>query len=160
MSAREEHARRLAYLLEQYSLEHRRQAHRVLAALCVPLVLWSAIAVIWTIPVPPSLGQPGFWSVMLQIAVFAWYWKHSQRLGIGMLGVLIGLSVATHFMALAMEPPMLRQTGLVVLVLAWAGLFAGRLLEYPRPSLRSMLATFFIGPAWLLDGLLRRLGMS
>ena len=55
----------MEHLLDRYGNDHRHAGHRWLMGCCVLLIVWSAIVLVWTIPVPPMLGRPGFWAVML-----------------------------------------------------------------------------------------------
>ena len=160
MHSREENAEYFAYLLDRYSKDHRHSGHRWLMAVCVLLIIWSAIALVWTIPVPPMLGRPGFWAVMLQVPLFSWYWKYSRRVGAAMFIVLLVLSLLTHLLYSAVDPMQLRHVALGAFLLGWLGVLLGRFLEQPRPSLRDELAAFFVGPAWFMDRLLKRSGFS
>ena len=42
-----------------YSDDHRNHANQRLHVICVPLILWSVIALLWTIPSPASLFNDG-----------------------------------------------------------------------------------------------------
>ena len=160
MHSREENAEYFAHLLDRYGNDHRHAGHRWLVGCCVLLIVWSAIVLVWTIPVPPMLGRPGFWAVMLEVLLFSWYWKYSRRIGAAMFVALLLLSLLTHLIYSVTDPIQLRGWALGMFLLAWLGTLLGRFLEQPRPSLRDELAAFFVGPAWFMDRLLQRLGFS
>ena len=160
MHTREENTEYFAHLLDRYGNDHRHAGHRWLMALCALLIVWSAIALIWTIPVPPMLGRPGFWAVMLEVLLFSWYWKYSRRIGAAMFVAMLVLSLLTHLIYSLIDPIQLRGLALGTFLLGWLGVLLGRFLEQPRPSLRDELASFFVGPAWFMDRLLQRLGIS
>ncbi|HEY9131594.1 MAG TPA: DUF962 domain-containing protein [Dyella sp.] len=160
MYTREENEARFAQLLDRYDQDHRQAGHRRLLALCLPLLLWSAIALVWTIPVPPGIGRPGLWSVGLQVLLFTWYWKHSRRLGLAMFIVMLALSLLTYTIDIDIAPSRLRSIATVTLLAGGFGVLAGRLLERPPLGLRDALAGLFVGPAWLLDRLLQRIGLG
>ena len=44
-------------------------------------------------------------------------------------------------------------------VVAWVGQFIGHAIEGRRPSFLTDLAYLLVGPAWLMDKLLRRVGI-
>jgi uncharacterized membrane protein YGL010W len=46
-----------------------------------------------------------------------------------------------------------------VFVVAWMGQFTGHAIEGRRPSFLTDLAYLLVGPAWLMDKLLRRVGI-
>ena len=146
--------------LDSYAGDHRHPVNQRLHEVCVPLILWSAIALMWTIPVPALLGRPGFWSVAAQVLAFAWYWKHSRRLGGAMLLVFVLLDLLTAWVFARYGTGTLRWSAVAVFAVAWVGQFVGHAIEGRRPSFLTDLSYLLVGPAWLLDKLLRRLGLG
>ncbi|MHA6205076.1 Mpo1 family 2-hydroxy fatty acid dioxygenase [Dyella soli] len=145
--------------LDSYSADHQHPTNRLLHWICVPLILWCAIALMWTIPVPPAIGRPGFWAVGVLVLVFAWYWKHSHRLGGALLIALAALALITELAYRQLGPGSLRLLAAGVFVVAWIGQFVGHAIEGRRPSFLTDLTYLLVGPAWLLDKLLRRVGV-
>ena len=146
--------------LDSYSQDHQHPINRALHWVCVPLIVWSAIALLWTLPVPESLLRPGAWAVFTIVLAFAWYWQRSHRLG---AGLLIALAVLAFLCAAAFEsmgPARMRWLALGVFVIAWIGQFGGHLIEGRRPSFLTDLAYLLIGPAWLMDKFLNRIGLK
>ena len=146
--------------LDSYGRDHQHPTNQVLHWICVPLIVWSAIAMLWTAPVPESLLRPGAWAVFAIVLAFTWYWKHSHRLG-GALLVVLGLfALSCYGLFQQLGAMHLLQLGIGVFVLAWIGQFIGHRIEGRRPSFLTDLAYLLIGPAWLMDKLLRRLGFK
>lgn len=146
--------------LDSYAGDHRHPINQRLHEICVPLILWSAIALFWTVPVPALLGRPGFWSVGVQVLAFAWYWKHSRRLGGAMLVAFALLDLLTAWLFGELGASMLRWSAVAVFAVAWVGQFVGHAIEGRRPSFLTDLSYLLVGPAWLMDKLLRRLGLG
>lgn len=146
--------------LDSYSRDHQHPTNQVLHWICVPLILWSAIAMMWTIPVPESLLHPGAWSVLAIVLAFTWYWKHSHRLGGALLIVLVLFALSCYYLFQQFGPSDLLKLGIAVFVVAWIGQFIGHVIEGRRPSFFTDLAYLLVGPAWLMDKLLRRLGFK
>jgi len=146
--------------LDNYSRDHQHPTNRLLHWICVPLIAWSAVALLWTVPVPSLLGRPGLWAVALLVAAFAWYWKHSHRLGGAMLVFMLLLALSCEGLFRLLGPANLRGLALGVFVLAWIGQFIGHKIEGRRPSFLTDLAYLLVGPAWLMDKLLRRFGSA
>jgi uncharacterized membrane protein YGL010W len=146
--------------LDSYADDHRHPLNQRLHEICVPLILWSAIALLWTVPVPALLGRPGFWSVAAQVLAFAWYWKHSRRLGGAMFVLFVVLDLLTAWLFGTWGASMLRWSALAVFAMAWVGQFVGHAVEGRRPSFLTDLSYLLVGPAWLMDKLLRRLGLG
>lgn len=146
--------------LDSYSRDHRHPTNRLLHWICVPLIVWCVVAILWTVPVPSMLGRPGFWSVGVQVLAFAWYWKHSRRLAGALLIVFVLLDLLTELLYRQLGPMTLLWSALGAFAVAWVGQFVGHAIEGRRPSFLTDLAYLLIGPAWLMDKLLRRLGLG
>ncbi|MEO7012768.1 MAG: Mpo1-like protein [Dokdonella sp.] len=140
-----------------YSQDHRNPLNRVIHWICVPAILWAVMAALWAIPVPASIGRPGFWCGMALIAAFAFYWRLSRPIGIAMLVVFVAFGLLTEWLFRSIGANQLMWTAVSVFVLAWIGQFIGHLIEGARPSFFTDLAYLLIGPAWLADKLMRQL---
>ena len=143
-----------------YSADHRNSVNRLIHWVCVPAILWSVIAALWCIPVPVSIGRPGFWCGLALIAAFAFYWKMSRPIGIAMLLVFIAFGLITEVLYRAIGPSNLLWIALGIFVFAWIGQFIGHVIEGARPSFFTDLAYLLIGPAWLAGKLMRRLNIG
>jgi uncharacterized membrane protein YGL010W len=144
--------------LDSYSRDHQHPTNQIFHWICVPLIVWSAIAMMWTIPVPETWFRPGAWAVLAIVLSFAWYWKHSRRLAAFLLITLVVFALSCAWIFEHEGPARLLRLGILVFVVAWIGQFIGHLIEGRRPSFLTDLAYLLIGPAWLMDKLLRRLG--
>lgn len=143
--------------LDSYSQNHRNPLNRIIHWICVPAILWAVMAALWAIPVPASIGRPGFWCGMAIIAAFAFYWRLSRPIGIAMLVVFIVFGLFTEWLFRTIGPSYLLWTAVIVFVIAWIGQFIGHVIECARPSFFTDLAYLLIGPAWLADKLMRQL---
>jgi uncharacterized membrane protein YGL010W len=140
-----------------YSKDHQNPVNRLIHWICVPVILWTVIAALWAIPVPASIGRPGFWAGMAMVAAFAFYWKMSKPIGLAMLIVFIVLGLFTEFLYRTIGPAQLLWVAASAFVLAWIGQFIGHLVEGARPSFFTDLAYLLIGPAWLAGKIMRRM---
>ncbi len=143
-----------------YSRDHRHPTNRLIHWVCVPLILWSVIAALWAIPVPSSIGRPGFWAAMAMVGAFAFYWRMSKPIGLGMLVVFIVFGAVTELLHRQFGPGQLLWIAGGVFVLAWIGQFIGHVIEGARPTFFADLAYLLIGPAWLTGKLMRRLNIA
>lgn len=146
--------------LDSYSQDHQHPINRLLHWICVPLIVWSALALLWTVPVPTSLLRPGAYAVFAIVLAFAWYWKRSHRLGTALLIALAILALICAWVFAPLGPARMRWLALGVFVVAWIGQFIGHLFEGRRPSFFTDLAYLLVGPAWLMDKLLNRIGLK
>jgi uncharacterized membrane protein YGL010W len=143
-----------------YSKDHQNPTNRLIHWICVPAILWSVIAAAWTIPVPMSIGKPGFWCGLIMVGVLTFYWRLSRPLGAAMIALFLVLALITHFAYEAFGPTRLLELAAAVFVLAWIGQFVGHKIEGARPSFFTDLAYLLIGPAWLVGKLMRRAGVA
>jgi uncharacterized membrane protein YGL010W len=143
-----------------YSKDHQNPTNRAIHWICVPAILWSAIAAIWTLPVPSSFGQPGLWCALLMVGVLSFYWRLSRPLGAAMIALFVVLALITHFAYDALGPTRLLELAAAVFVIAWIGQFIGHKVEGARPSFFTDLVYLLIGPAWLVGKLMRRAGIA
>ena len=80
-----------------YGADHQNPTNRLIHWICVPAILWSVIALLWIVPVPPSIGRPGFWCALLMVGALTFYWRLSRPLGAAMIALFIALALLTHF---------------------------------------------------------------
>lgn len=142
-----------------YAASHRDPANRLIHWVCVPLMLWSTVALLWLIPVSPRLGKPGLWAAAAMLALFAFYQRLSRRVGLAMVPVLIVCGVASDGLRRLLGPQDLLWVALVVLVASLLGQLAGHRVEGSKPAFLSDATHLLIAPAWLAGQVLQRLGI-
>jgi len=154
--------RKINVLLDEYGASHVNAVNKAIHWICVPPIVWSVVALLWSIPFPWEIGQgivPLNWAVIALIAVQIYYLRLSRRLGMG----LMLYNLAMLWLTAGVEdhsPWPLWQVALVVFVLAWIGQFVGHVFEGKRPSFFRDLQFLLIGPAWLLSFVYRRLNLA
>jgi uncharacterized membrane protein YGL010W len=153
--------RQIDALLDQYSSDHRNPTNQWIHLLCVPAIVWSVTAMLWTIPVPPGgWFRPGAFSALAMCLAWAWYWRLSRPLAMGLfvcffLAVLLNNWIATSF---GMSTLLYLAIG--VFVVAWIGQFIGHIYEGRRPSFFTDLEFLLVGPLWTLRKLYQRIGID
>jgi uncharacterized membrane protein YGL010W len=149
-------------LLDEYGASHRDPLNKAIHWICVPLIVWSVVALLWSIPFPWRIGSgivPLNWAVLALIPAQIYYFRLSRRLGSGlMLYNLLMLWIAAAVEAHSAWP--LWQVAAAVFVLTWIGQFVGHLVEGKRPSFFKDLQFLLIGPAWLMVFIYRWAGLS
>ena len=147
-------------LLDQYSDDHRNATNQWIHLLCVPAIVWSVTALLWTIPVPPGWFRPGAFAGFAMVAALAWYWRMSPRLWIGITIAFIGFAWIDYAIASRYGMRGLLVTAIAVFVVAWLGQFYGHKVEGKRPSFFTDLKFLLVGPMWTLRKLYQRMGLS
>lgn len=146
--------------LGNYAEDHRNPTNVLIHWICVPAILWTVVAALWVIPVPPLLGRPGLWAGAAMFFAIVFYLRLSRMLGLAMLGVFVALGVLTEWLYRELGPANLLYLAIGVFVVAWIAQFVGHHIEGKRPSFLTDLAYLLIGPVWIVAKLLRRAGLS
>jgi len=148
-------------LLEEYGDSHKNPANKFIHWICVPVIVWTVVALLWSIPFPLSLQIvwiPVNWATLALVLAQIYYFRLSFKLGLGLLAYNV-LMIWITVWVMAVSPWPLWQVALAVFVLAWIGQFIGHVFEGKRPSFFKDLQFLLIGPAWLMSFIYRRLGI-
>jgi uncharacterized membrane protein YGL010W len=145
-----------------YSADHRNGVNQRIHLFAVPLILWSVIGLLWSIPVPGTLFRPGLWAALAMFAGWMFYYRASRPIGFGMLAVFVAMAWLTRWLHDALGTTGLLQLSVGVFVVAWIAQFIGHSKRYEgkKPSFLTDLRYLLIGPAWVMSKLYRRLGWS
>ncbi|GAB4357800.1 MAG: DUF962 domain-containing protein [Gammaproteobacteria bacterium] len=142
--------------LDDYGASHQHPVNKAIHWVCVPVILWTLLALIW----PIQLGVSPWINLCTAFMLFClWFYARlSWPITIGMAAIAL-ISVALIQWHLHQVSWPLWQTALTLFVLAWIGQFIGHKIEGKRPSFFEDLQFLLIGPAWLLSFVYRRLGI-
>lgn len=144
-----------------YSADHRNRANQLIHVVCVPAIVWSIVAALWSIPAPGTWFRDGFWAGLAMFAATLFYYRQSRALGLGMLAMFALMALASNAILELSGRPALLAGAAGVFVLAWTGQFVGHSARFEgrRPSFLTDLRYLLVGPAWVLAKLYRRLGL-
>jgi uncharacterized membrane protein YGL010W len=145
-------------LLGNYSEDHRNPVNKLIHWICVPAIVWTVVALLWLIPVPTGLGQPGLWAALAMVGATSYYVRLSRPLAYAMLVAFVALAALTHLLHGWLGPAILLWTAVGVFVAAWIAQFVGHHIEGKRPSFLTDIGYLLIGPLWLMAHLFRRAG--
>lgn len=146
--------------LDEYGESHVNKINKTLHWICVPLIVWSLLGVLWSLPVPAAFVEISplmNWGMLFILASVVYYFIMSIPLAIGMLLVIVPMIGLLQW-ASGLSVP-LWALSLTVFVIAWIGQFIGHMFEGKRPSFFKDLQFLMIGPIWLLGFVYRRLGI-
>lgn len=156
--------RKIDQLLTEYGESHQNATNKAIHWICVPLIFFSVIGLIASIPsgmVQSVLGEGNpyaNWATVVLVVAIAYYVSLSITLSVGMvLFAMLCLFTADIIVRLNMAP--LWAVSLVVFVLAWIGQFYGHEVEGKKPSFLKDLQFLLIGPAWLMHFLYKKAGI-
>ena len=138
--------RKIDELFARYAESHQNPTNKAIHWVCVPLITWSVVAMLWA-------WTPAAAYVFIAFALVV-YTRLSPVIAIGMLGVMAAL---VYPMTLLGQH--LLTTAIVVFVVAWIGQFIGHMIEGRKPSFFEDLGFLLVGPAWLLSFVYQRAGI-
>ena len=146
--------------LGNYSDDHRHPTNILVHWICVPMILWAVIALLWVVPVPAMIGRAGLWAAVAMVLAFAFYLRLSRPLAFAMLGVFVAFGLVTEGLYRSLGPSPLLWLAVAMFVIAWIGQFIGHHIEGKKPSFLKDLQFLLIGPAWLMSKLYAKLGIG
>ncbi len=147
--------KRLETWLAEYGESHRHPLNKRLHWVCVPLIVFSLLGLLRSVPFPGDWPVWVNWAALLVTLALFYYAALAPRLVPAMLVVLLGTLWLVEWLAGQALP--LWQGCLAIFVLAWIGQFIGHEIEGKRPSFFQDLQFLLIGPLWLLAFVYRRL---
>jgi uncharacterized membrane protein YGL010W len=146
--------------LAEYGESHRHPTNKTIHWICVPVIVFSLIGLLWSLPVPEAFVRisPAMnWAVLFAMAAVVYYFILSVPLGLGMVAVLAGMLSLSWWLDGRAVP--LWVISVAIFVAAWIGQFVGHHIEGRKPSFFKDLQFLMIGPVWLLAFVYRRLGI-
>ncbi len=135
-------------LLDQYSESHLNHTNELIHLVCVPLIVFSLLGLVWWIHPLAALA--------VSLAALAYYFQLSRPFALGMLAMTAVMLGLLH----AMPPLTVLPVSITVFVLAWIGQFIGHKIEGKKPSFFDDLRFLLIGPLFVLGFLYRRLRVA
>jgi uncharacterized membrane protein YGL010W len=147
--------RRIDELLAEYGESHQNTTNKTIHWICVPLIFFSIVALIASIPADVLIKMAGEqdaftnWATLVLLLATVYYVSLSIPLTIGLVLFSIGcLEMAFYLSNLNLLS--LWQIALIIFVLAWIGQFYGHNIEGKKPSFLKDIQFLLIGPAWLM----------
>ena len=135
-------------LISIYAESHRNPTNEVIHFICVPVIVFSFLGLIW------ALHPLAAVAVMLLSLVY--YFRLSVSFGVGMLL----MSGAMLWVLTVLPQAQVLPISIGVFVVAWIGQFIGHKIEGKKPSFFDDLRFLLIGPLFVLSFLYRRLRIS
>jgi uncharacterized membrane protein YGL010W len=151
--------RRVDQWLVAYGQSHQNAVNKRLHWICVPMIVWCVIALLWCVPTGLGSHRAINWGTGATLAALAYYAALSPRLALGAV-MLLGAMIASIELVWSLGAGIQWRIATALFVLAWMGQFVGHRIEGKRPSFFQDLQFLLIGPLWLLADSYRRLGLK
>ena len=153
--------RSIESLLDEYGESHQNPVNKLIHWIAVPTIVWTIIALLWSIPFPFETGLdavPVNWATIGLLLAQIYWFRLSISLGLGLL-LFNTLMIQITVLISQFSSWPLWKLALVVFVGAWVLQFIGHAIEGRRPSFFKDLQFLLIGPAWLMAFAYRALGL-
>lgn len=147
--------------LEEYSEGHTHPTNILIHRFCVPLIEFSLLGFLWSLPTPPIFLQNPFinWATLFLSASFVFYVRLSVPLTIGLLlQSFLMVSFFSVWNKMGLAP--LWQVSVPLFTVAWIFQFIGHKIEGKKPSFFKDLQFLLIGPLWTLTPFYHFLGIK
>jgi len=145
---------------QKYGESHQNPINKIIHWICIPLIMFSLMGMLWSIPLPSSIQVHPLINLgtLLIVGAMIFYVKLSPALAFGML--LVGNAMLYGNYLLSQQNINLFQISLLIFFLAWGGQFIGHKIEGKKPSFFEDLKFLLVGPMWLLGFIYRKLGIK
>ena len=145
----------IAKLLDQYSESHQNPLNQKIHKVCVPLIEWSVLGILWAMPRPEFFGNLTWAHLIVGLALI--YYAQFKNFKVIAATFILMLP---FWIYISFHPLHIMQTSLVVFIVAWIGQFYGHKIEGKKPSFFQDLFFLLIGPLWVAEAFLRPRGRS
>lgn len=146
----------------EYGESHQDGTNEIIHWICVPIIFFSVLGLLWSIPVPAAIAGPlpwFRWVHLPMIGAMLFYFRLSVPLAFGLLGFISVCYILIECLVLLAWYPVWKIC-LALFVLAWIGQFIGHKIEGKKPSFFKDVVFLLIGPAWLMSMVYRKLGQK
>jgi uncharacterized membrane protein YGL010W len=142
---------------DEYAISHQNETNQAIHYICVPLIFFSVIGLLMTIPTSFlenifDLSNPLLenWAVVVGIFISFFYLRLGFWYFTEMLLVILICIIANFWLGNFID---LLYASIIIFVLAWIGQFYGHKIEGAKPSFLKDLEFLLIGPLWVIQKL-------
>lgn len=154
-------------LFDKYAESHQNHTNKTIHWICVPLIVFSLLGLVWQIPFPKLafLGKYvdflNWASFLIAFAVY-YYYTLSRVLSFLMLWIISAMSygIVQIELAFGLGSSTAYLIYFSIFILAWVGQFIGHKIEGKKPSFLDDVKFLLIGPIWLLHFICKKIGLK
>jgi uncharacterized membrane protein YGL010W len=145
--------------MHEYAESHQHPLNQIIHKVCVPLVMFSILGLLWTLPVPALFSALPYlnWATVFAVLCLLFYLRLSLKMFVGMLLQLLAMCLVLSSFE---STELLRILSLIIFIAAWIGQFIGHKIEGKKPSFFKDILFLLIGPLWVTRSLYRKMGIS
>ncbi|MDB5003265.1 MAG: hypothetical protein JWQ34_1490 [Mucilaginibacter sp.] len=154
-------------IIDQYASFHQKPANRLINYLCIPLIVFSVVGFVWSLPFP-QLKFLGVYNTYLNWGSFLiafsvyYYMRLSPILSYIILLLLFALVYIVIQLQLAEKSGgfVLPQVCVFIFIMANIAQFIGYRIEGRKPTFSDEFKFMLIAPLWLLSLVLKKFGVK
>jgi uncharacterized membrane protein YGL010W len=142
---------------DEYALSHQNKTNQTIHYICVPLIFFSIIGLLMSIPNVIlenilNLSNPLLenWAVVVGLIISIFYIRLGFWYAMEMLFVILVCIIGNFWLSNQVN---LLYTSIIIFVVAWIGQFYGHKIEGAKPSFLKDLEFLLIGPLWVIQKL-------
>jgi len=136
--------------LRDYSVSHKNPTNKKIHNVCVPLIMYSILGMMWAIPVPSIFQVTPFlnWASLFIASCMIFYFMLGMVTGVFML-IVGAIMLYACYLVDGIESVSILYSSLIIFILAWIGQFIGHKIEGKKPSFFEDLQFLLVGPLWV-----------
>ena len=146
--------------MADYGVSHKHPTNKLIHKICVPLIMFSVIGLIWSIPTPEAFQQISpymNWATLFVAGCLVFYFLLSKIMFVSMVIMTAVMVVLSHQLH---QAGTLLQVSIGIFVLAWIAQFYGHKVEGKKPSFMQDLTFLLIGPLWVMRSFYAQIGIK
>jgi|ERR1700761_1675069 len=144
--------------LDEYGVSHQNQANKTIHFVCVPMIFFTIVGLLYCIKLPEFLGIRITVAHIVLIGVAVYYFTLSVPLAFGIILYAFICIMLCHLIEQSTGHLLL--ISIILFALAWVAQFWGHHIEGKKPSFLKDIQFLLIGPAWIMSFLFKKLGLS
>ena len=150
---------------EAYGESHQNPVNKAIHWVCVPVIVFATLGLLWLVPMPGRTALLGadlapyanLGSLTMLAVLFGFYVRLSLAISVFMLAYTA--LCLWGIVAIEASAYSLWQVCTITFVLAWIAQFIGHHIEGQKPSFLEDLQFLFVGPAWLIHFIYKKVGI-
>lgn len=142
---------------DEYAVSHQNETNQTIHYICVPLIFFSVIGLLMSIPTTLLENTFGLynpllenWAVVVGVIISIFYLRLGFWYFTEMLFVILVSIIGNFWLGNSVN---LLYASLIIFILAWIGQFYGHKIEGAKPSFLKDLEFLLIGPLWVIQKL-------
>jgi uncharacterized membrane protein YGL010W len=151
----------LDHWLNEYAVSHCNPTNQIIHKICVPLIMFSLLGMLWVIPTPETFKLFKYmnWSTIFTLFCLTYYAKLNFKMFLGMIVMMSPMMFGIVYLS-ENYADLLLKLMVAIFVVSWIGQFIGHKIEGKKPSFFKDLSFLLIGPLWVLKSLYKKLGIN